>query len=68
MSTASMPKYGDDSKILELPRQFTLDEKLEALLIAAWREQRWDVIVGMINARCGLQLVFTDPLFDDVEG
>lgn len=68
MSDMIMPKFGNGSNLKPPPRPYTEQETVEAMLIAAWREERWDVIQRMVNARSELQLVFTDPLFDSIEG
>ena len=69
MSQAIMPKYGNGSKPAAHTSAGVADiTNSEALLIAAWREERWDVIQRMVNMRSELQLIFHDPLFDDVEG
>lgn len=70
MSQAIMPKFGIDRKETKPQRTFTEEQALEALLIAAWREGRYEVIQSMINARSELQLIWTDPMFDNdiVEG
>jgi hypothetical protein len=67
MSDMIMPKFGDSGNE-NGQRLFTDQELEEAYLIAAWREQRWDVVVELVNAHCGLQLAWYDPLFDSVEG
>lgn len=69
MSTAIMPKYGNGSKPAAHASAGVAEiTNAEALLIAAWREERWDVIQRMVNMRSELQLIWTDPLFNDVEG
>lgn len=69
MSTAIMPKYGNGSKpVAHASAGVAEITNAEALLIAAWREQKWDVIVAMVNANCGLQLAWFDPTFDSIQG
>ena len=67
MSQAIMPKFGSSSKSAMPTRVYTEQELEEAMLIAAWREQRWDVIVELVNAHCGLRLTWHDPLCDSIE-
>lgn len=67
MSQAIMPKFSNNGNA-KVQRLFTDQELEEAYLIAAWREQRWDVIVELVNAHCGLQLAWYDPTFDSIEG
>lgn len=69
MSQAIMPKFGSTSKpAAHASAGLAEITNAEALLIAAWREKDWDVIVTMINMNCGLQLAWFDPMFDSIEG
>lgn len=61
MSQAIMPKFGSSGNV---ERLWTDDELEEAMLIAAWRERRWDVIIELVNAHSELRLLWHDPMCD----
>ncbi len=76
MSPASMPKYRPPSNSVTAPPPTPAAHAVagmaeisnsEALLLAAWREKRYDVIVKMINLNCGIELRWHDPMFETEE-